>query len=356
LTPTWKVEAGKPVFITFMVRYDDGTGATVVELRKNNAQAVTVSSNNNERYYPAFVRFGGREYGNVHQDYFHGTFAHAMYATNGMLAPMNDALWSATSNQTTLTESSTVGQVLDFADCILYRRLDPGLSTVLPPQWNNDTDVSGLLADSAGDGDGTFFVGPGGEATLHNRSRRWVTASRFTVSEFSDGMRFVLDAQNVYNRVTAQQTTGTERTVSDDASIAQYGLRATEVRRNVASVNDLSDAAGWILHRYRESSPRVESFTVDASALNGSNDADLIGLAHGGTLSDKVTLAGLPASAPTDTMSFFIEGLSKSIEVDGAKLNYKATFNISDAARSSAFVLEDSVFGVLDSDVAVLAY
>ncbi|XVU22538.1 hypothetical protein ACQPZJ_35455 [Actinoplanes sp. CA-054009] len=360
LTTSWAVEAGKPVFITFKVWNDDAStiGYTAVELRKNNAQAVKAYSYNNERYSAAYITFGGREFGGTHADYFHGNLAHVMYATNDMLPLMNDALWGATNTITTLTESSALSQILDFADFILYRRLDAGLSTVLSPRWETDTEVSGLLADTASDGDGTFFIGPDGSATLHNRGRRLAPGPRWTISEWAGSPRYTLDAQYVLNSVTAAQDGGIARTLKDDASVRQYGLRDKQVRRNVASADELLSAAGWILHKYTESIPRVDNLEIDASALEagGNTDATLIGFAHGADISDRVLLTGLPVSAPADELAYFVEGVNTSVAVDGSKHTYRVTFYVSDAARSSGFILEDADYGVLDADGAVLTY
>ena len=304
---------------------------------------------------PGFVQYGGRIYRGTEVEFMRGTINHLMFCTGAYTDGALSALYYS-GQSGILDEWFRLRDLLIFVGWAGSTSLDDGLSGLLRPAWEDDADANNLLAATAENASGVLFVGPAGEVLYHNRRRRMGVPARWTLSEWADGLAFPLDAAYVINDVTAERSSGVSRRVKDPTSIAKFGLKDKRIVRDVADDGELTQAAGWVLHRYRESSPRCDQVVIDGSALNGADDGPLVALAHGAQVGDKILFAGLPDSAPAPQMTFFVEGVKTSIEIDGSRTRYRTMLQISDASRSSAWILEDEATGHLDSDSCVLIY
>ncbi|MEV6638097.1 hypothetical protein AB0M54_45980 [Actinoplanes sp. NPDC051470] len=302
----------------------------------------------------AVIQWGGRLNRYMSSDFMRGTMNHIQWSTGSYYGASDVSEESVLFSET--GERDLLGRLLDWVEFPGSRMLDPSLSILASPSWEAGTDANGLMSEVAGDASGTFLVGAAGEASYHNRHRRLGNVGRWNLSEWANGLKFQLDSQYVYNDVTAERLSGLTRNRSDQASMNEYGRKSITIRRNVADPEEMRQAAGWFLHRYRESQPRCEQLVIDASAINGPNDVELVGLAHGVNVSDRIRLHSLPPTYPAPELSFFVEGLSKSISVDGSKLRYRTTLQVSDAFRSSAWILEDDETGRLDSESCTVIY
>lgn len=287
---------------------------------------------------------------------------------NSIRGTINHVVYSTTADQDfhetvhpigidpTEVEDVRLNRVLDVLNWSGSRNFDQGLSTLLPARWEQETDARTLLDGTSESAGGMLFAGSAGEMVYRNRQRRMGAPVRWSLSEWSDGLRFELDAETVYNVITAERVTGLVRTVTDDDSVATYGPKTLKVTRDVNDPDEVLNGAYWLLHRYADSIPRCDTLTVEAHTLNGSTDGPLIALAYGAGLSDRLQLAGLPATAPADSIDFFIEGLSVSFTLDGSVLTWDNTLSVSDARQSDAWILEDNTSGLLDTDYCVAVY
>ncbi|MEU8086337.1 hypothetical protein AB0B57_22345 [Micromonospora sp. NPDC049101] len=253
-------------------------------------------------------------------------------------------------------EAQQIQRVLSVYGWDGPRQLDPGLSKLLAPRWNEGADAREIAEATAESAGGSLFMGPAGEVFYHNRLRRVGVATRWNIPEWNPGLRFTMDDSQLYNVVTVERATGLSRTVTDPESVAEYGARKLRISREVDNPAEIQDAASWLLHRYGDPVPRCDSIRLDAHTYAGPTDGPLRALAYGASLSDRISLTELPASAPADEYGFFVEGLEIAIRRNGSLWEWSTGLWVSDARRSDAWVLEDDVSGVLDADACVAIY
>ncbi|MER7445045.1 hypothetical protein [Micromonospora avicenniae] len=259
-------------------------------------------------------------------------------------------------DRATGNEVDRLNRVLDGINWAGSRNLDPPLSDLLSPRWGNGEDGYGVAASSAEDAGGTLFVGAAGEVTYHNRHRRIGVAPRWTVAEWNPGMLFELDDERVYNSVTAERSTGLQRTAEDADSIREYGRKSLRIHRDAVDPDEVQAAASWTLHRYGEAAPRCDTLHVEAHTLNGNTDVRLLTMAIGVAISDRLMLVELPPSAPSDEIDSFVEGIDVDIRRNGSVWEWRTTLSVSDAHRSDGWVLENDTTGVLGADGCVVIY
>lgn len=287
---------------------------------------------------------------------FRGTLNH-LFIGWGIVTQLFHGAVHAAGLDTTELESERLGRLLDAAGWVGPRRIDAGLSVLLPSRYNDGADAADALSDAAEAAGGDFLIGQAGEAAYLNRQRRMGAPVRWTLREWSDGIRFEVDDSLVFNTVRAQRATGLHREVSDADSIREYGVKNLPVSRDVNDPDEVGQAAAWLLHRYRESRPRCDTLRVQAHTVNGgSEDASTLGMAYGANPGDRLALIDLPATAPADALDYFVEGVEVAFAIDGGVLTWDATYSVSDAALSEAWILEDPVSGLLDSDACVVIY
>ncbi|GAB3847289.1 hypothetical protein GCM10029963_28480 [Micromonospora andamanensis] len=254
------------------------------------------------------------------------------------------------------SEADRLNRLLDAVGWSGSRNLDGGVSSLMAARWDADADGHAELGAAAEAASGTLFMGAAGEIVYHNRRRRMGVPVRWSVDEWTGGLRFELDADRIANVVRVERVSGLARTARDEASVSEYGPKYLTVRRDVEDAAEIESAAYWLLHRYREASPRCDTLRIEAHTLNGPTDGDLLGLAYGAAVSDRLVLSGLPEDAPADSMAFFVEGIEGDFVLDGSVLQWVTTLSVSDADRSDAWVLEDDVSGLLDADSCVAVY
>lgn len=306
----------------------------------------------------AFTQFGGQLYGATSKNFIRGTINHIVFMTDSLTSyNLPDIHGLATLSGVLDPESETaeMSRVLGSIDWQGSASFDSPLSSLLSARWDEAADAAETLGKAADSAGGLFMIGGAGELTYHNRQRRMGAPARWTVAEFGDVLNFEMDDARIFNHVKAERSTGMFRTAVDEVSASEFGARQLDVTRNTADPLELQDAASWLLHRYKEISPRCEALTVDASALVAGTDNGLLSLAYGAAVSQRIILDDLPDSAPSSQLDFFIEGLSIAAEF-GDSPSWITSLNISDASRSEAWILEDATFGLLDSDLCVLVY
>ncbi|MDM4718451.1 hypothetical protein QTQ03_02150 [Micromonospora sp. WMMA1363] len=253
------------------------------------------------------------------------------------------------------TETDRIHRLLDGLGWSGSRALDAPLSELLSPRWDNHADGWEVASGTAGDAGGVLMMGPAGEVTYHSRHRRVGAPVRWTLTEWTPGLRFALDDSHVHNSITAERSTGLRRTAEDQGSIAQHGVRALTIRRDVADPSEVQDAASWTLHRYRDASPRCDTLRVQAHTLTGDGDAPQRALAASADVSDRLALAALPPSAPAPALDCFVEGVNVGIVRNGTLWEWTTEFTVSDAGRSDGWVLEGPS-GRLDTETCIAVY
>lgn len=221
--------------------------------------------------------------------------------------------------------------------------VETGLSTSITNQITNGKTALALMTEVTDTEGGALFDARNGNLTFHARSHRYNAASALTLSagsqEIESDLAPKLDDQGLLNDMTATREGGISTRAVDTVSIDNYGLYRESIVLLTTSDNEVVDAANWkVLTR---STPAVRISQVSVDLLNCSSAQKTALLAR--EIGDRITLSGLPSSAPASSMDFFIEGYSEQI---GAE-SYRMTFNLSPADQSGVWQLDSSVYSVL---------
>jgi hypothetical protein len=140
----------------------------------------------------------------------------------------------------------------------------------------------------------------------------------------------------------AVQSTGTLSVLAPPSGVGRY---QESVTLNVATDAQLTDIAGWRLHLGTVDEARWPHVTVDLAAA-----PSLIPSATALDAGDRLTIAGLPAWLPPDTVSQIIQGYSEKIGL----YEWELTFNCTPESPWRVGVLDDATLGRLDTGGSTL--
>jgi hypothetical protein len=205
---------------------------------------------------------------------------------------------------------------------------------------------------------GLFFMRPDGIATFHNRHYRLVN-SRTSLASFDDVSGAALpwlslassyDDQQIWNEARITRTGGVEQVAQDTASQLAYFTRTLPKTLPLFSDADALYLAQWLIGLYALPTFRFTSMTLD-----GLMDDALWPWMLSFVISDRITVTQRPPPIGVAiTQDCYIE----SVAFDVAQDRFQVTFGLSSAAAlagSSFWILQDSVYGVLNSTTK-LAY
>lgn len=209
---------------------------------------------------------------------------------------------------------------------------------------------------------GLFFMGAAGAATFHNRFYR-LTNSRTSVATFGDAasgeipwlkLASTFDDTQIWNEARITATGGSEQVATDTTSQATYFTRTL-----VKSLPILTDAealglAQWLVGLYA-----LPIFRFTSITLNGLMDDTLWPWVLSLAISQRITVIERPPPIGVAiTQDCYIEAVAHDVTADENGTRWRTTFGLSSAAAlagSSFWILEDTVYGVLDSTTK-LAY
>lgn len=163
----------------------------------------------------------------------------------------------------------------------------------------------------------------------------------FTIS-YADletaGVELADDDQKLCNQVEGSRPGGAVQTVSDPASIDEYGLYEQQLNLIKTSDNSVLDAASWIVARYADPDPELREVPVDAATMPvflDVLDADI---------SSYFTVYDLPEQSSASEIRCTVEGYTETISEN----RHLIQFRTSASSRDSVWVLDDPVYSVLD--------
>lgn len=205
---------------------------------------------------------------------------------------------------------------------------------------------------------GLFFMGGDGVAQFHNRHYR-LTNSRTTAATFGDAATGELpwlklsssyDDSAIWNETRITRTGGVEQVATDAASQAAYFTRTLTKTLPLLTDAEALYLAQWLIGLYSLPVFRFTSITLD-----GLMDDALWPYILGLVISQRITVTQRPPPIGVAiTQDCYIE----AVAFDVAQDRFQVTFGLSSAAAlagSSFWILQDAVYGVLDSTTK-LAY
>lgn len=273
---------------------------------------------------------------------FRGQASHAAGWNRALSASEVSVLYDAGSTTTELS-GTRVGRLLEWAE-VASTSVDPGSSLLDVAAYPADESPLRALRAATFSESGLLFIARDGTATFHDRERRQhpnlAPLITLAADQCGPSLDFIMDDTLLVNDVTVQHSSGSTR-VTDSGSINVYGRYAATISTLLASSNDAIQRGQYMLGRYAEPAPRAGQVTVEARSLP-SLWPSLLGCDIGHRLS----ITGLPSSAPATSIELWVEGVQQVI----TDQTWPFTFDTSPSG-GGGLVLDDPVFGLLDSNV-----
>ncbi|TMR11755.1 LamG domain-containing protein [Nonomuraea turkmeniaca] len=244
---------------------------------------------------------------------------------------------------TTEQAGARINRVLEWAG-VTDRAIDAGQSDLdISAYGTSGSSLQDVREAALSDG-GVFFVSRDGTSTFHDRARRQspgiAPVIGFTADQCGTDLDFVIDDTLLFNDITVTRR-GTSTRVTDDDSIEEYGQYTTSIPTVLASDLDAINRGQYMLGSYAEPAPRAGQVTVEARS-NPSLWPSLLGCDIG----HRLVITSLPASAPAPSVNLWAEGVQQLITDE----SWHFTLDTSPNSNSTAILLDDPVFGLLDSN------
>ena len=257
-----------------------------------------------------------------------------------------------------------VRRILDFAkwpgeglSTSADRDLDTGSSTCAPASFSGSAlDYLQTIYDTE---QGQMYMGLDGALSskgtfdfVLRQRHALITASRSNTSQatFSDSgslryadLELAYDETKVYNEARVTRSGGAEQTAQDTGSQTKFFRRTYEKSGLLySSDNDSFDHATWAVNRYADPATRVESVIIKPL----DSPSNLWPQVLGREIGDRITVTR--------------NSISKEVIIEGIEHDYDGedwttTFRCSPADLGPYWLLDDSVFSVLDTST-ILAF
>jgi hypothetical protein len=180
------------------------------------------------------------------------------------------------------------------------------------------TDTTGqsflqAMQDVAQTENGMLFIDGQGRLVFYARSRGYSNpAPKATVDAnlLGAGAKFVESTQGIVNDLSGARPTGPAIRARDTSSSDEYGIHNPgDLTLLVTSDTEVADAVNWRV--YTNSTPlvRIPQTDLDAYTDTSGYQAQLRSL----ELGDRLTITGLPSTAPASTVDLVVEGYSETI-------------------------------------------
>ncbi|BEP14818.1 hypothetical protein acdb102_31290 [Acidothermaceae bacterium B102] len=252
-------------------------------------------------------------------------------------------------------EATRMGRVLDAVGWTGSSRvLDTSVSMGLSPAvWQDGDNALNLVQGFATDAGGYVFINGNGQLVYHNRQHRSDPVSAVTYQE-TGGMgvegdiAFHSDDSLIKNDVSVLTPAAGTARVRDTTSQAYYGLASDSLTLNIISSNEALDAANTLLANYKDAKVRCDQISLEPTT----SDllwASVLRLEIGNC----VTVAGLPANAPSNSIGFVVESVAHSVKTNGQTPEWTTVFQLSPVPPYTGLRLDDAVFGLIDQNALV---
>ena len=194
---------------------------------------------------------------------------------------------------------------------------------------------------------GSFFISKDGKATFKDRNTAAVLGS-VTLSDDGTGIPYnevqvVYGTEMLYNRIVVTRAGGSPQTANNTTSQTTYGLASLDQSGLLTDTdsNALS-LANYLLGQYASPELRFDSVTIELSALSTADQNTLLGL----ELTNVIVVKFQPNRTGAQiSQNCQIIGVAHQVRPD----SHRVTFKLAQTDGRVAFVLDDAVFGVLDT-------
>jgi hypothetical protein len=267
----------------------------------------------------------------------------------GQLGRMEFDDWTTTATQ---TAGPRITAVLDRPEVAFTanRAIGTGVSVLQGDNVSWGSNVLNYLQLVARSDLGRFYASRTGVVTFRDRLAALNVGVAVTFNDTGTGIPFQgiamsYGSETMFNRVGIDRAGGTKQTVTSATSQASYG-QATLSESGLLLNSDTQslDMANYLLGIYADPELRVSALTVELSSLTSAQQSTVLALDIASVISVTWTPNGVTPSMSRDCI---VEGIAHDITPD----SHNVTLSLSDTDRRSFLQLDDTIFGVLNSNV-----
>ncbi|WP_028645241.1 LamG-like jellyroll fold domain-containing protein [Nocardioides sp. URHA0020] len=282
-----------------------------------------------------------------------GVIAHAFYCVQALSgARVAEHYAAGSTGFEDESSDSRVARLASYAGLtVADLNLEAGVLESMPVVPISGSTVGGAMDDVITAEGGTLFFAGDGKLTMQNRNHRVITATSTAQIALDSGDvdpgDFTISGDKTYlqNYITGSRDQGATQIVSDQASIdrhEQYPEELTNLHVNTDA--EVLSRIQWQVYKYSEVKPRIASATIDLTSL----PLATVYAVFASELGDRLTIANLPSQRPSAFVpaDLLVEGTVEKVDIDGG---WSVTVNTAPADLFQAFILDDPVWGVLDS-------
>lgn len=251
-----------------------------------------------------------------------------------------------TTVQTAQLSGARITNILDVADWPTSKRnIDTGAVTLQADTPSGSTNVIDYISTISDTEFGVFYMSRDGLATFEDRNalQNFGTATLFGGTGIPiSGVQIDYGTEQLYNQVTAVRQSGGTAVATDAESQTKYGI--SELTKSGLLFDDdteLGELADYLLSLYKNPTFRITSVDVVMNGLTTAQQATVARL----DISDPVEVTFTPSVGSAITQF----GIVDRIQHNATPAAHRVTLSLSQAQPS--FILDSSVFGVLDDDV-----
>lgn len=294
-----------------------------------------------------------------------GSVAHVALWSRVLTGAEVADLWTAGKGYTGESSGARITRYLGYG-WTGAKSIDTGSSIMGVSGLTTSPTVTGATSTLTGCQDtttsenGNLWVDADGNLTFAARSRRYnVLTSLYTFGEnaaggeypYEEGIQFGLDATFAYNAVEVDNLGGISAIARDATTQKRFFPHGYQRNVNLASNNEATDAANWILSTHKTPIQRVASIALEPASKGLTLWPVVLGLELGQrvTVRRRAKAAGLTMAA-----DYFVESIEHS-DIDMDTGGWKSTLLLSPAFQSQVWILQDATYGVLGS-TTILGY
>ena len=207
---------------------------------------------------------------------------------------------------------------------------------------------------------GAFYINGEGNAVFRSRAYIEGTSGKNPTVFANDGsgigyfnVAFAYDDKLIVNQATMQAVGGSAKSASNSASITQYFPHSvTQQNLIMASDTDAQNVANIYVATRAFTTIRIDAMTLDLTTPNYSAGITAaLSLDYFNTV--KITNTGQVSSSGTSTITKTLQIMGNSMEI--TPNTWKITYTTSEPIVGS-FILDSTIYGLLDNTDSVLSY
>jgi len=344
------------------------TGSCAIKLLNNERKYE--NTNTSSPYYPGIEPFiimhvdATTDGGSTYEDLFVGFVADINLSypdTNNSFATFTgfDAFMKI--NNTELvdqdfpsTDSGTLINNILNSDTVKFstgnRDIETGISNMQALSNITDNTLS-ILQTIERSENGLLFMSKSGKLTFKNRHTTFPSSASMTFSDDGNdipynSVDYINDDNEIYNVINLTRTGGNTQTKEDTGSQLKYLIR-TLTRTGLLNDNDaeVSDAALFLLGKFKDALLRFDNLEVNLKDIGTSSQNSILASEVGDIVNIELTPPG--SGSPSQITSLeILDSITYSVTPDTFKVNYK----LSKADQQAFMRLDNTLFGILDTD------